>query len=77
MTPFTDNELCSESGAHFDTEPRAVAPFQLVLIDDDGRQMWATPLNTPLTVDDLHTINGVIETRELDAEQDGGRWLFH
>ena len=55
---------------------KAKPPYQLVLIDEEGRQMFSMETLELFNQDDLAVLNQAIKNRELDSEQEGGFWMF-
>jgi len=56
--------------------PKATPPYQLVLIDNEGRQMLSMESDTGFTEHDLADLNRAIGDRQIDDEQEGGFWSF-
>jgi len=55
---------------------KASKPYQLVLIDENGKQMLSMETDQPFTQADFTQVNKAIERGTIDEEQAAGGWLF-
>ena len=55
---------------------KAKLPYQLVLIDENGKQMLSKETTEPFSIEELQEFNRAIVVRQLDSIEDGHWYYF-